>query len=785
MLSAQWVWLDGADRDLPNRYADFRAAFSLGETTSPCVLKVGADTTYAVWLNGRFVTCGKPCGFPDDRTYTQLDVSAWVRPGENVLAIQVHYCGVDHFSYIPGRAGLWFELAMAGRVAAASGVETLCRPSPSYTAELTSRITPQRGFTFHHRAEPGARWVEGDYTCDTSWRPAAPVGLHQAPRPWPLKGLDTSERMEGVVVAQGLLRRGAGRTLGERMQHDFLSSRRPWELFENVAPISEPVREPVTLSDTAVADADGVYLLYDLGREACGFIDLELEASRRCVIDIAVGEHVDDLRVRSHVGGRDFASRCVARPGTQAFTHWHHRYAGRYLQLHITDLEGALTLSRVGLVVAAYPVSEVGSYTDADSLANDIWSTARRTLCLCMYEHYEDCPWREQALYANDARNQMLSGYYVFKDYDFARESLDLLLRSTGEDGYQQLCAPMTFERTIPGFTMVWFLALRDYLLYSGDAAYVAQVMPRVEQMLHCYEQTLEGGLLPCPRGDRFWHFYDWAPGLDGTEGGDCTRFASMGDARFDAPLNALWLLALRAVGEVAGFLGDAALQRRCDATADRAAEAMHLAFYDQDRGLYRTYADSGSAPHDAELTQALMLLAGVADDATADTLRRRLLSADGGLVPTTLSQSLYKYEALLQDPSLGTAVRQTIIKDWSRMLRAGATSFWETRQGGWDFHHAGSLCHGWSGIPVYIFGAYGLGVRPTSPGFEHVQVNPVLGISHLSGIVPTPRGEIAIELRKAGERCETDLDLPTGVTLKANVSEEGLRGDDVVPRFR
>ena len=42
------------------------------------------------------------------------------------------------------------------------------------------------------------------------------------------------------------------------------------------------------------------------------------------------------------------------------------------------------------------------------------------------------------------------------------------------------------------------------------------------------------------------------------------------------------------------------------------------------------------------------------------------------------------------------------------RMLRAGATSFWETDLAS-DFYRAGSLCHGWSSIPIYVFEKLGL----------------------------------------------------------------------------
>jgi hypothetical protein len=37
-------------------------------------------------------------------------------------------------------------------------------------------------------------------------------------------------------------------------------------------------------------------------------------------------------------------------------------------------------------------------------------------------------------------------------------------------------------------------------------------------------------------------------------------------------------------------------------------------------------------------------------------------------------------------------------------MLRRGATTFWETIKGEADFDDAGSLCHGWSALPVYYY---------------------------------------------------------------------------------
>ena len=40
-------------------------------------------------------------------------------------------------------------------------------------------------------------------------------------------------------------------------------------------------------------------------------------------------------------------------------------------------------------------------------------------------------------------------------------------------------------------------------------------------------------------------------------------------------------------------------------------------------------------------------------------------------------------------------------------MLNEGATTFWETDKGERDFSNAGSLCHGWSAFPAYLYIRY------------------------------------------------------------------------------
>ena len=81
---------------------------------------------------------------------------------------------------------------------------------------------------------------------------------------------------------------------------------------------------------------------------------------------------------------------------------------------------------------------------------------------------------------------------------------------------------------------------------------------------------------------------------------------------------------------------------------------------------------------------------------------------AGGQLLTVTLSHSIFKYDALMQNrEKYAQFVLDSIAELWGKMLYSGATSFWETIDGESAFANAGSLCHGWSAIPIYIYFKY------------------------------------------------------------------------------
>ena len=80
-------------------------------------------------------------------------------------------------------------------------------------------------------------------------------------------------------------------------------------------------------------------------------------------------------------------------------------------------------------------------------------------------------------------------------------------------------------------------------------------------------------------------------------------------------------------------------------------------------------------------------------------------------MLDSTLSMSLLKYHALLLTDQEGYApfVLGEIRENYKKMLDADSDTVWETLDGAAAFGGAGSLCHGWSAVPIDIFHRLGI----------------------------------------------------------------------------
>lgn len=766
---ACWIWNNRGEPQ-ENQYVEFRREFTLDSVPADGArLSISADSNYALWVNGLFVDCGQYSDFPSNKSYDAMEVGKYLKQGKNAICVLVYYFGRTCHVYLKGDPGLVFLLE-AGDVKVGSDAEAWCRISRAYFSGPIYRINPFIIFAFERNEDMEDGWLFSGYTMDEGWskvcvreNPAFKNGIILRERP--VKKLRILDRRNTSIVAQGVfLRKDAiNKNVAQLMQSDFLSYRTIHEVSKKPFDGRLPSEEGLILNADSYGSGDGIYLVIDLGLEEAGFLELEMDSEQGTVVDIAFGEQLDDLRVRAVDHDRNYAVRYVCKSGRQRYTHYIKRLAFRYLQLHISIRTGGrFSLHYAGIRPCVYPLERNGGFVCQDSLYNRIYEVSARTLELCMHEHYEDCPLREQAMYGMDSRNQALFGYYCFGNYDFAGACFDLLGHGMREDGFLHLVAPSSNRITIPHYSLLWINAIWDFCLFSGRTDTAAKQFPVVERIIGSCLKCMESGLIAAPRGEGYWHNYEWSQGLEGYD--ETGSEESIYGIRYDAPLNCFFCLALDDAAKLADMADKRTNAVKYRETSATIRKNFHGMFWNESKQIYDNYAEGQwKNRYDSEVTQALAICAGVCPENIAALLRQRIASENNGLEKTTLSYSIYKFSALLEEPDkYASLVFDKIAEDWGDMLYKGATSFWETIEGSRGFDNSGSMCHGWSAVPAYFYQAYILGVKPLKPGFELFEVKPLLpGIDRASGTVPTAYGNISVSLVRRDKVVECEISHP------------------------
>ena len=139
---------------------------------------------------------------------------------------------------------------------------------------------------------------------------------------------------------------------------------------------------------------------------------------------------------------------------------------------------------------------------------------------------------------------------------------------------------------------------------------------------------------------------------------------------------------------------------------AEKIKEIINKEFWCEEKGVYAAYIVNGEKVQFCELMQAMALYTGVAEE--KEEKLAEILKSENDLIPITLANIVYKYDALMKiNKNNLNYILDDMKKIWGKMVFAGATTFWETEKGAADFDNAGSLCHGWSALPIYITQRY------------------------------------------------------------------------------
>ena len=434
----------------------------------------------------------------------------------------------------------------------------------------------------------------------------------------------------------------------------------------------------------------------DLGKEEVGYLSFDLLSPKEQTVTLCYGEHLTNGELVYEIGNRCFAIEIKLKKGRNVFFEGFLRIGARYLELHSeTPL---LASSSFGLVSVCYPFRP-RSFVFKDQKTKELFEVARRTLTLCYHEHYEDCPWREQCLYALDSLNQIDAGLLLFENQEQIRSSLSLISQDIRKDELLSICSPSRDGLTIPSFSLFYFLAVEHYLMSSEDLSFGKKVYPKLESVLSSFLQREEEDLIPNFEGADKWNFYEWEEGLDG-------ELPKPGKKGFDLCLNALVILALRSFERISNLLGKPISYK---GKIEKIQKACKSRFYDHEKGVYCNGVTNWKV---SVLGNSLAILSDIASKEEAAEIAIKLVNPlSFGLTETSLSMKRFLYDALLKTDEV--EYRSFVLTDIHSILeetkKEGNGTFFETMEGWRAFEGAGSLCHGWGSTLVLYPMRFGL----------------------------------------------------------------------------
>lgn len=624
-----WIWAeDPAEAD---SYAEFYDTFFYEQGTAE--LEISCDSNYAVYLNGKLAAFGQYADFEHYKVADRIDLAPDCQKGENHFAVVVWYFGAESSTYCIGKAGLIFQINGENGVLLRSGPQTACRRSRAYRSGAQKRITGQLGFSFCYDASAEDEWKNGR---GTGFSPALPVKKSMQLYPRPNRKLELWDRVESKQIER----------VGQKR------------------------------------------FLFDLQQEQAGFLELELISAERQKIVIAYGEHLREGHVARRIGERDFSVEYICRPGKNHYMNPFRRLGCRYLEIFC---EAPAEISYAGIRPTMYPLRRT-DFVPSDPLDRQIYQICVRSLELCLHEHYEDCPWREQAFYTMDSRNQMLCGYIAFQEYRAARAGILLFAQDRTEDQLLSICCPKDPGFCIPSFSLHYFTAVDEYTKYSADTSLAQEVYEKLRSVLQVFLNRIQDGLVSPFTGKNYWNFYEWRTGMDGEPGVP---------SELDLLLNCLLVLALEHMVSISSALNKNGTEY--STVADRLRKSIRKAFWRPQTGLYSNFISTDLY---SELGNALAVLCGASCGEEAGEIARKIMQNNAGLVPATLSMNGFVFDALLQTDRAAAQpfILSRIRSQYKKMLDCGATTAWEDEEGAAAFDGAGSLCHGWSALPVYYY---------------------------------------------------------------------------------
>jgi len=316
--------------------------------------------------------------------------------------------------------------------------------------------------------------------------------------------------------------------------------------------------------------------------------------------------------------------------------------------------------------------------------------------------------------------------------------------------------APRYDASVIPGFSIYYILMLYDHMMYFGDKELLENHMPTVEGILQFFHRNRNskgyvekiGGL----NGKaRFWSFIDWAVEWENTTG--------IPPAVLKGPVtmeSLLYILGLQKAAKIAEYLDRKEQSALLMQRAEQVQEAVRTFCTGKDGMLQ----DGPGIEEYSQHTQVFAVLTDtVAGEQAKENLRKTILYKEK-YSQCSVAMVYYLFRALEKTGMY--ELTESYWNIWQRMIDKYTTTCVE------DEVQERSECHAWGALILYELPSVILGIRPSAPGYEKMEVKPVPGyLKSARGQVITPKGMVNVEWYRENKEIHIKLETSEGKVEK------------------
>ena len=740
---AQWITsLSAPQRDAVVLH--FRKAIDLPQPPQRFMVQVSADSRFILSVNQREVGRGPARGDLEHWRYSTYDLGPFLHPGRNEIAATVWSYGTTTVGQISDRTAF----VLRGETDAENIVDTNNTWEVAEEKGIQFLPTPADFQRTYFVAEPAMR-IDGA-AFDWSWNdPNRSHGKWEKATPIGNAGL------RGAVLQNN----------NWQLVPDLLP-----EMAMEAVPAGKVVRatgiQPVVnFSGNGVeipANAT-VSLLVDESHLTTAYPELTVSGGAKSNIRLTYAEALVDEKGqkgnRNEIDGKHIVGvydEFLADGGQDrrfmplVWRTW------RYLQLDIKTADQPLHINKLRSWFTAFPFEEHAHFQSDDPSLTPIWQIGWRTARLDAHDTYMDTPYYERMQYIGDTRIQALISYTVAGDDRLARQAIQAFNDSRISDGITRSRYPTSVTQIIPTFSLLWVGMVHDFWRYRGDEEFVKQQLAGTRTVLDWFmgKQRPDGlmGKLP------WWPFVDW--GKDFAFG-----MPPSDEDGGSSPITLQYIEALRYGAELELAFGDSGRAQRYREAENRAINGIRKLCWNDAYGLI---ADTPAQKHFSQHANILGIwLDIIPREKQKEVLNKVLSVSDAGFtaagpVPEMTKATYYFRFYLaraLNHAGMGNEYLR-LLNPWREMVGLGLTTWAEQPE------PTRSDSHAWSAHPNFDFLTVVAGIRPKTPGFSSVNIEPHLGsLRNVNAAMPTSKGDIEVSYAVKDSGVSADIDLPKDVS--------------------